>query len=395
MSVIHFKSPQDKDIVNFDKITKLISRSETNKFFISNWDSDKCTNYLYSVYENAFSESLSDIDHYNSSEDNQCQSIISQYINQQYNMNLSKSQIIIGNSATSLICFYILLLTSLGTKRFLGFSPIYYSFLDAIKIGNADIIIYQSSSLDNYWNYDEVEQLIKTNKIDAIIITDPIFCFGISIGHSRIKDLIDLALKYNCYVIADFTREGNNWNTNNDEKIINNTIKLFDGLKKFAVFYSPCKKVFANGIKTGLLLVSDENIDYIYSLQDTFIGSISTIQIKFLSLLFKNECQEYISNQIFQNKKLIISNYDKISSLLLDANINLIKPKYGNFTVAQIKKRGLSDQDCFKMLLNKFDLITLPLSLYHYYDDENYLFRINLTLEKESLLNAVIRLMEL
>lgn len=395
MSVFHFKSPRKEDILDFDEITKIISTSGNNRIFISDWDSDNCTDYLYSVYENAYKDSLSEIDHYNSSEHNQCQSIISNYINSQYMMNLSESQIIVGNSATSLICFYILLLNSIGVKKFLGFSPIYYSFLDAIKICNADIVIYQPSSLEKYIDYDEVEHIIKSNKIEAIIITDPIFCFGISVGVSSIKKIIDLAAKYNCYIMVDLTREGICWNFDYKEKMIGETIKEFDGVKNFALFYSPCKKIFANGIKTGILVASEESIDYIYSLQDAFIGSISTMQVKFLNLLFKKECYEYISNQIEKNKKFIISNYEKICSLLLGSKTKLINPQYGNFAVAQIEKNGHSDKECFDLLLNKYDIITLPLSLYQYFDEEHYFFRINLTLEKDSLLNAVIRLMEL
>ena len=395
MSIFYFNSPPSKDIVDFDEITRMISKSDRNSYFLSDWDSGSSINYLNLMYKKAFKESRYNIDHYNSSEKNECQSTIVNYINKLYNMSLSENQVIIGNSATSLISFYILQLTSLGIKNYLGLSPIYYTFLDAIKIVDANITIYQPTLIGDFIDNDEVENVIKEKKIEAIIITDPIFCFGISIKKSVIENLIRLAKKYNCYIISDFTREGIRWCNDFEDEIIGDSIKMFDGLNKFAILYSPCKKVFANGIKTGILIISNENIDYVYSLQDSFIGSISSMQIKFLSLLFKEDNYGYIYNQIAKNKELIMSNYQKIMSLFSDSGFELARPQLGNFTVAKVNKLGNSDKEFFYFLVNKFNVITLPLSLYHYYDKNNYLFRINLTLKKDDLINAIIRLLKL
>ena len=395
MSIVYYNSSPLRDNMDFDKITELLFKKERRKIFLSDWNSDNNIEYLNDIYIKSFEKSLQNIDYYYSSEHNKCQEIICNYLHTYYNISFLKKQIIVGNNATSLISFYIVLLSSLGIKNYIGLSPIYYSFIDAIKISNSNIVIYQMGNYNNEIIINDIEKAIKKYKIQAIIITDPIFCFGIKLNSLIWDELISLANKYGCYIIADLTREGLSWNSDNDELIINNTIVSIYKAYKFAAIYSPCKKVFANSVKTAILLTSDEKIDYIFSYQDSFIGSISSIQIEFLNLLFDDENSDFIATKIKNNKMYFISNFEKINSILLGSRINLFKPDGGNFAIAKVTKEKYNDKEIFELLYNELDIISLPLSLYNYFDVKNYLFRINLSIKSSFLIDAALKLLTL
>ena len=392
--MVYYNTTPPKDNLDFDTITELLFNKSNNRLFLSDWNSNNGIDYLNDIYFKAFEKSISQIDFYFSSENNECQEIICNYINSYYNIDLSKKQIIVGNNATSLICFYIIQLSSLGVKNYLGLTPIYYSFVDAIKTSNSNIVFYQLNPLSKDSIVNDVEKAIKEYNIQAIIITDPIFCFGITIDQTLLDDLIALANRYGCYIIADLTREGLIW-SNSEELIINDSITTYCKADKFAAIYSPCKKMFANGVKTAILLVSDENIDRLFSYQDSFIGSISSMQIKFLCLLFSKEYNKYVSSKIVSNKKLIKSNFDKIYAILLGSNLSLIKPDCGNYTVAKFEKKKYTEHEIFDLLYKNLNIVSLPMTLYNYFDDKSYLFRINLSIKSNFLIDAILKLREL
>ena len=395
MSIVFYNSSPPNKNIDFDSISNYILKKEDKIVFISDWNSSNSISYIDDIYYRSFEKSLNSIDYYHSSENNKCQEAINKYLYNHYNISLSEKQIICGNNATSLICFSLLLLSNLGVKNYLGFSPMYYSFIDIIKICHSNMVIYQTSDYDIDISICKIEKVIQKHHIQAIVITEPVFCFGKKISNKMINKIVSLANKYDCYLIADLTREGLDWSNDNDELLIDKTIVSLHRANRFFIFYSPCKKVFANGVKTAILITSNDKLDYFNSFQDSFIGSISSIQIEFLNLLFSNKYNNYIFQKIRDNRKTIISNYEMINSVLPGCTTSLIRPDAGCFTVAKIDKKSYDDKHIFELLYNKLGILTLPLSLYNYFEENNYLFRINLSLNRKLLINTSIKLMDL
>ena len=394
MNLFYNNTSPENDLLEFEQITKILLNDNHNHF-ISDWDSDGSLVYLKELYNKAYNLSIEHIDKYNSSEMNECQDVICNYINRIYGISLSHNQVIIGNSASSMISFYLTFLLSKNIKNFLCFTPLYYSFIDTLEIQNTNIILYQMNLSYPFFDIKEVENIIQNYNIQCVILTNPIFCFGIDLDMQIINTLSKLLNKYNCVLVMDCTREGLHWNVENEKTIIGHSITICNEVKNYVLIYSPCKNVFANGIKTGMMILPYKEAMNIFPIQDTFIGSISSIQIKFLLELFLEINAEYISTRITENKKYIISNFQKLSSMLLNTPIKLIAPNSGVYSVAKIMKGQMNDKDLFYKILKNNNTITLPMSLYNYFDTDYYLFRINLSLNAKKLIYFVEELTEL
>ena len=88
MNMVYYNTTPPKDNLDFDTITELLFNKANNRLFLSDWNSNNGIDYLNDIYFKAFEKSISQIDFYFSSENNECQEIICNYINSYYNIDL-------------------------------------------------------------------------------------------------------------------------------------------------------------------------------------------------------------------------------------------------------------------------------------------------------------------
>lgn len=362
--------------------------------FLSDWNSGSEVSHLHVIADKAYEASYYHIDDYYSCDSNFCQKVLSEYISSQWSIYLPQDQIIVGNNATSLMSYYTQCLMSLGIYNFLAISPLYFTLDDVIKMNGGNITIYQPAMPHFDIDIIQLRRLIAKDQIQAIIVTQPLFGFGHRITDDEMKNIISLANEYQCTIICDFAREGLVWNNDNEMIVFGDQLSLFKGCNKYALIYSPCKKLFANGIKTAIMIISPEMKQRIVNNADSVLGTVSAAQLFFLNYILDSDNNETIANHIRENKKLIYSNYSRIRSLILDrATIECIRPDEGHYMVCGLPKQS-GDTEMFLELLHQCEIATLPLSLYRFYNPSTYLFRVNLLLNTFDLTQAYSRILE-
>ncbi|MBO5478424.1 MAG: hypothetical protein J6J36_02220 [Clostridia bacterium] len=393
--MLHDISPSydyiNDDYVQYADYLKLYCTSQRHPFFISDWNSDKTVLHLNSLTKYAYNNALSHIDTYYSAGDNFCQEKIVDILFEKYNIHIQKNQITIGNNATSLICFCVTNLISQGISNFLAVTPVYFSAIDAIQVGHGRIAFIQPSLPNLSIDLDAFEHKIKHLNIQAVIITDPYFGFGKKIRKDIFNQLVAICSNYDCTIICDFARYGLDWTADEEHLIFNEELLLLQHARKYAAIYSPCKSLYANGIKTAIMITSQNIGNVTDNFTDSMLGSISAAQISFLDLLLDNQNQEQIVSCIKENVTKAQANYDKINSYILGTKIISYQPDMGNYMVLGIPKKE-NDYKMFQNILSHCNINTLPLSLYHFYDNSMYFFRVNLSLESVKLINSVMAL---
>lgn len=341
----------------------------------------------------AFESSIDNIDNYYSCGDNYCQDIIVDVLGEKYKQHFYRQQITIGNNATSLISFFVQNLLAMGISNYLAIAPIYFSAVDAIHLGHGSITIMQPDLPNLSIDLFQLEEAIRKNSIQAVIVTDPFFAFGKDIGMSQFEQIVQICRNYCCTIICDFARYGLEWRSENKDFIFNEKIKIFDDTDRFALIYSPCKQLFANGIKTAIMITSKNFTRTISDYSDSVLGSISAAQLAFLNFILATQNQSDISSSIKKNLTHIKANYNKIQSCIVGSHIISCPPDMGNYMVLGIPKNK-NDYEMFQNLLKRCNISTLPLSLYHFYNRERYFFRTNLSLAPTRLLNSVLAIEE-
>lgn len=356
--------------------------------FISGWDSKKSVSQLKDVSDCAWTEAQNDINRYINVEEDYINSDIINYISRTKNIDITSKQIMISGSASSLIALSILSL-SVHAGTFLIIAPTYFSFTDILPlIQNRAIIV--SPNQKNEIDYTEIESILNRENIIAIVITDPIFGYGICMQPQEYEVLIKLSNKHHAVLICDFAREGPSWNS--FSPLLGKNLEYLIQAERFIAIYSPCKKLDINGLKTGVLLATAELVYDLQNYSDAILGSLSAPQIHFFRLLLKEEFDSSVQKQCDALVKIAKSNYETIKSLFIGTHTQIIKPSEGFFAVTKVPKTALpftDDLDIFDYYLQHANIITLPLSLYYFPNTLQYCFRVNLLLEKVDLLKGM------
>lgn len=337
----------------------------------------------------AFESSINDIDNYYSCSNNYCQDVILNVLRKQYNQTFYRQQITIGNNATSLISFFVQTLLGMGITNYLAIAPVYFSAVDAIHLGHGSITIVQPQLPNLSIDLAQFEDLIRKNKIQAVIITDPYFGFGKDVEIKQFKHIIQICRKYCCTIICDFARYGLEWKNEDKQLPFNDKLRLFHDMDRFALIFSPCKQLFANGIKTAIMITSRNFSGTIAEYSDSVLGSISSVQLAFLNFILAPQTQSELETNIKRNLLHIQANYSKIQSCILGSQVVSFLPDMGNYMVIGMPKSG-NDFEIFQGVLKNCNTSTLPLSLYHFFSKELYLFRTNLSLKPTNLLNSIL-----
>lgn len=393
MKMIHYISPKyqypSNDFSQFSSFLSKYCISGKTPFFISDWNSDKSIHSPTGLARLAFEASINTIDGYYSSGDNYCQDIVLDALRKATDQDFYRQQITIGNNATSLISFCIQNLLSMGITNYITIAPIYFSAVDAIHLGHGTISIMQPELPSLSIDFNKFEETIKKLSIQAVIITDPYFGFGKEICLNQFEQIVQICRNYCCTVICDFARYGLKWQDENNQLVFNEKINIFRNTDSFAFIFSPCKQLFANGIKSAIMITSENLNKPIADYSDSVLGSVSSAQLAFLSYILDPQNQNEITSIIKRNMTNIQSNYDKIQSSILGTNIISYLPDMGNYMVLGIPKIA-DDYETFQYILNRCNVSTLPLSLYHFFDRSRYFFRVNLSLNSISLLNSIL-----
>ena len=183
----------------------------------------------------AFESSIDNIDNYYSCGDNYCQDIIVDVLSKKYNQYFHRQQITIGNNATSLISFFIQNLLAMGISNYLAIAPIYFSAVDAIHLGHGSITIMQPELPNLSIDLFQLEETIRKNNIQAVIVTDPFFAFGKDVGMNQFEQIVQICRNCCCTIICDFARYGLEWKSENKHSLFNDKIRIFDDTDRFAL----------------------------------------------------------------------------------------------------------------------------------------------------------------
>lgn len=385
----NINSPQ-KEKIKYEDCKNLLRRylEETEKepFFISSWDVGKDVCLPKKILRDIIPALCKRINEYCLVEENDLQKKVSNYLIDRLGVNIFPKQVIIGSNATSLLCFVMLLLSS-NKGNTLILEPSYFPVHDVLSMLHTTYYSVNISMPEFSYDFGKIEEIFKNSKINTIVITDPIFGSGIPIKKAQYMRLIKLANKYHCTLLVDMARMGLQW-SKTDEPILGEMLELITIAESYAVIYSPCKKVFANGIKTGILIMSNNLLDIAYCFADSILGSATASQATFLETLLLPESRDYVASQINKNTMLAKNRYGILYTIVHN-QLHLIEPQMGHYALVTFPKTHYTELELFGKLLFEANVYTLPMDLYGYDDADNYTFRINLLLDLEELINGI------
>lgn len=379
-----------------DEAKKYEQKNQVSPNFISDWNPDldkicdinfkQCAKTNKDVNDYNYLYSIDDIN-YKSKFEEFC--AIKGYDRKLFDFTL------LSNSTIALYLIFKSLYLNKKTS-ILAFAPCYFTSESALRSLGFDITFFTMSQ--DKLSEQEVSHIIEKNKIDSILVTDPIYGMGIALSPETYNSIIRIIKKYGLTLIIDYSYGNMVWN--DFDHIFN--YKLVSKLAQSGINYylvdSLPKKLFLNGVKFSLVLGNAENISLLENLSLFIEGSISASQ-------FNNYYRCYDGVNLTSINKLINdyiaetrNAFNLINSALLgNENINIAQTNSGIFTLIGLKRQNAVTDDInfAKHLIRKCGIFLTPHSRYHYSDEEFFYFRVNLLLKTDVLIESLIKLSNL
>lgn len=281
-----------------------------------------------------------------------------------------------------------------GHQNILCFTPCYFASESALISLQFKLVFYSDIPDNN--NTAELENIIKDKNIDCLLVTDPIFGFGVAYTIDKYRKLIEVCKQYNISLIIDYSYGNMVWSE--DDHIVNHQLlEILDSgnINYFIVDCLP-KKTFLNGIKFSLLF---SNIGNIYEIEHVALfveGSISAEQVKCYYACYDHQNATMINKIINQYIKKAKNTYKLLQSFLLNYEATISAVNSGIFAAVGIPRTCSSQQDMetAKKFLREQGVFIIPHTRYHFFDKSRYFFRLNLLLEHELIFPALAKILE-
>lgn len=165
------------------------------------------------------------------------------------NLDFEKEDIIITNGGSEALLFSLIGCCDAGDEILVP-SPYYSNYNNFADIANAKIVQIERNIDDGYaMPSKEVFESKINEKTKAILICNPCNPTGVIYTHTELKMLLDLAVKYNLYVICDEVYRDFVYDDNEPFSILN----LGYAEEKIIVIDSLSKRYSACGCRIGVL----------------------------------------------------------------------------------------------------------------------------------------------
>ncbi len=371
-------------------ISSLLNEQRKDTLFISTWDKDKeilpfpsKKIAMYGKIESDqaskyfFSDELFDLKKYILSENGEF-----------LESHIAASNFTFVSNGT--IAAWLSLLTiqkEIEQIKVLLLSPIYYIYVEMLRQLKADIYYESACNAD----FTKIYSTIISNKINLVIINNPLFGTGICIPNEIINTIQAALLKTNGCILIDNIYNGLKW----EQTASLNDFELYNKVScyhNFIILESLAKNLFLNGIKHCSIFSGSEWIDKIEKNSVLFFGSITAQQYNYIQKLYSQNERSFIMQQLTQNIDYAQNNYYLLFSMLTNKKIyvsNCVSGIYCLFGIPRSKFNSQNDLSIAKEILIKSNVLTLPHDRYLYTDQKNYCFRINLIAKRETLYKSI------
>lgn len=378
-------------------IDELLNSTDRHTIFLSTWDKDICKNDIpFEMIKKSVSISINEINKYHYMDEmDEIKKYISNSIFHHDNLIISQNKMAIGTNGTASSYLVLRALSKRKPLRPLLFTPIYFSYIPSLKDFCNNIEFYQVfNSNEIYIDLCKVEQIIKTNQINLLVLNDPVFGCGISIKNDTYREIIYLCQKYGVTLIVDYIYGGMEWDIERhythkyllEEISKNKDVILIDSMPK---------RLLINGIKSALIYGAPSLIYEIEKTSVYTVGCMVYSQISLLKELYCPKNKNTINNMIENSIICAKENYDLIKSLIINSNCLIDNCDSGYFALFKIPYSILkttSNMFISKAILKKCNVLTIPHDRYLYFNKDYYCFRINLLSSKDNLTKGITAL---
>ncbi|MBS7621556.1 pyridoxal phosphate-dependent aminotransferase [Candidatus Bathyarchaeota archaeon] len=261
-------------------------------------------------------------------------------------------------------------------------NPGFPNYTAQVVLAGGKPVYYPLKEENNF--HVEADDIAKrtTPKTKAIIINSPSNPTGAVLREKELKNIADIALEHDLYVISDEAYENILYDGVNHTSIASlpemkeRTVSIFTFSKTYAM----------TGWRIGFVVAPKEIIEVMLELQEHILVHPSSIS-QMAAIAALRGPKEHVQKMLkeYAERREIITK--ELNTML---GITCIKPEGAFYVFPSIKKTGMSSEEIAMYLLEKAKVITVPGTAFGDYG-EGYI-RISYATSKEKIREAMNRM---
>ena len=373
---------------------EFVSRNQRKPHFISDWDiSNTLAQFPNTMIEQSLLRSQKSSFNYLFADEQVENKLQMVELFKANGVHIDIGKITMNSSATASLYLSLLSLSKRGIKRFLVFTPVYYTILDTLRDLNTSIIYFPLYD-SNEFKVDlaQIEEIVSTQEIDAIVFSDPIYSGGIEISENIFEFLAELSAKRGTWILCDQTLGGLEWRNVSFSQIAYSKISALLKTERFIFIDSISKRLLVNGLKISVVISSPDMILEIENLASQVCGGFNSAQMEFLKELYSPSNSAELSEIMRKNVAVMKDNHQKLSSVLSNTQYGIYEANSGYFTMIRHNEYKLEELDT-KQIITKFlweeELLAFPSSNFSFHKQNRFAFRVNVMIDLDPMILAL------
>ena len=178
--------------------------------------------------------------------------------------------------------------------------------------------------------------------------------------------------------------------------ISNKIANIINSFDNYIVVESIAKRLFINGIKTSTVFSTPQIIKKISRLSIYTVGSMCCLQLHMLREIYNTENANAINSVIKENIIEASRRFNQILSFMRGKNCIMRSCNSSYFFLMGIPySHKVEDIDYAINILNQIGVLTVPHSRYLLTNNQYYIFRINLLINKKDLFEGLSKISDL
>lgn len=282
---------------------------------------------------------------------------------------------------------------NLKKKNVLIIGPIYFTYLHlfmdfGIEIYNLKLDIFKNEAL----NIEKLGDLILKYDIGSVLIINPLYRTGVAFEPKEMDAICKKSYELGCFTIIDEAYGNFLWKGEEDYCCNIPMINIVLKYDNVILFDSLAKRVFANGMKSSIIYGDKKIISFLEKETVIYTGSLSYIQVSFLKYLFTTG-EKKVKAIMSKSKEIVKENcrfYQGLTEKWDDMKITTVNSGYFALIGIPTRKFAHMDEENIAIeLIEKYGLMIVPYSRYHYWDKDYLYFSINLLMDRKKIEKAL------
>ena len=380
----------------FERVYEIRNKYGNRKlYFISNWDNHLPTgSFGIRVLVPSFADALKSVDTYRFAyEQFELKRKILSFLNESAGIKWRAENISLSPGATQSIAMAVSAMRKLGKRRFLLFTPAYFSTYNALINNDVHLSYYHLDDSNNFRiNFSELKAFIQEQFIDTLVLTDPIYGSGVDFTYSDYSNISSICAELNVGLVIDHSLGGMRLDGSSNIFADKKKLTALKSITNYAFIDSITKRLSINGSKFSLIFGDEGVIDMIDKIAESYYGGLSTLQCSIISNIYSNHTTSHSTERYKSLIGIVNSNRRIIDSMVRGTQFELGESDTGYFAVLKHKHYQLKDIDGAKAslyLLNYRDTIAISIDRFSYFETNRFGLRVNLCQSKEDLLFGI------